>query len=102
MFFPRLDVSEMRTTFVKTFSMMERQRPAIMSSALQPFFCSVMMVLFMNTVQRLPRFAGCLEEKAASAIFSSGMFSDVAKFCRKEPHPDEQASFSVMFVTMSS
>ena len=102
MFFPRLEVSEILTTFVKTFSMIERQRPAMMSSALRPFFCSVIMVLFMNTVHRLPRFAGCRLAKAASAIFSRGMFSDVAKFCRNDPQPEEQASFNVMFVTISS
>ena len=52
-------------TFVKTFSMMERQRPAMISSGFFPFLCSVTMLLFMKTVQRLPRTAGFFEEKAA-------------------------------------
>ena len=39
---------ERRMTLVKTFSMMERHRPAMMSSALRPLRCSVMMLLFMT------------------------------------------------------
>ena len=59
------------------------------------------MVLFINTVQRLPKFAGCRERNAASAIFSAGIPREEAKFSRNEPQPEEQASFSVMLVTMS-
>ena len=50
-----------------------------MSSGPQPFFCSVMIVLFINTVQRLPKSAGFVERKAASAILSVGILSDEAK-----------------------
>ena len=92
----------MRTTFVNTFSIIERQRPAIMSSGPQPFFCSVMIVLFINTVQRLPKSAGFVERKAASAILSVGILSDEAKFSRKEPQPEEQASLRVMLVIIPS
>ena len=54
---PRESRLERRTTFVNTFSMMDRHRPAIRSSAFLPLRCSVMMLLFINTVQRLPSFA---------------------------------------------
>ena len=101
-FFPRLSVFEIRTTLVNTFSIMERQSPAIMSSGPQPFFCSVIIVLFIKTVQRLPKSAGFLERKAASAILSVGIFNEEAKFSRKEPQPDEQASFNVIFVMIPS
>ena len=95
-------VFEIRTTFVNTFSIIERQRPAMMSSGPQPFFCSVIIVEFMKTVHRLPRSAGFFERKAASAILSVGILSEEAKFSRKEPHPLEQASLSVMFVMIPS
>ena len=65
---PRVLIFETRITLVNTFSMMDRQSPAMMSSGSFPFRCSVMMELFMNTVQRLPSAAGVLERKAASAI----------------------------------
>ena len=87
-------------TLVKTFSMMERQSPAMMSWALLPLRCSVMMLLFMNTVQRLPSTAGWREAKAASAICLVGMPSEAAKFSRKDPQPEEQASLTTMLVMM--
>ena len=90
---------ETRITFVNTFSMIERQSPAIMSSGFLPFLCSVMMLLFMKTVHRLPRAAGAPDEKAADAIRVTGMDRVLAKFSRKEPHPEEQASLTTMFVT---
>ena len=95
---PRLSKLEIRITFVKTFSMMERHRPAIISADCLPFRCSVTMLLFMKTVQRLPREAGCLDEKAASAISSTGICKDEAKFSRKEPQPEEQASLTTILV----
>ena len=97
---PRLSKLEIRITFVKTFSMMERHRPAIISADCLPFRCSVTMLLFMKTVQRLPREAGCLDEKAASAISSTGICKDEAKFSRKEPQPEEQASLTTILVIM--
>ena len=87
-------------TLVNTFSMMERQRPAMMSGDCFPFRCSVTMLLFMNTVQRLPRTAGFSAAKASFAMFSTGMCKDAAKFSRKEPQPEEQASFTTMLVMM--
>ena len=87
---------------VNTFSMMERQSPAMISSGSFPFRCSVTMLLFMKTVQRLPRTAGFLEAKAASAICSRGIPREEAKFSRKEPQPEEQASFTTMLVMMPS
>ena len=92
----------MRTTLVNTFLMMERHSPAMMSSGVRPFFCSVMMLLFIKTVQRLPSSAGFWARKAASAMPSTGMPSEAANSSRKEPHPEEQASFSSMLVTTPS
>ena len=85
-------------TLVNTFSMMERHNPAMMSSGDFPLRCSVTMLLFMNTVQRLPSSAGRAERNAASAMPSTGMRSVEAKFSKNEPQPDEQASFTTMSV----
>ena len=92
----------MRTTLVKTFSMMDRHSPAMRSSGFLPMRCSLMMVLFMNTVQRLPSRAGERERKASWATSSTGRPSVEAKFSRKDPHPEEQASLSMMLVTTPS
>ena len=62
------------------------------------FLCSVTILLFMKTVQRLPRTAGSSDRKAAEAISVTGIFKVEAKFSRKEPHPEEHASFTRMFV----
>ena len=69
-----------------------------MSSGSFPFRCSVIILLFIKTVHRLPSTAGDLEENAASAIFSAGIPSEEAKFSKKEPHPEEHASFTRIFV----
>ena len=61
-----------------------------------------MIVLFMNTVHRLPSSAGAWERKAASATRSTGIPRVEAKFSRKDPHPEEQASLSMMLVTTPS
>ena len=53
-FLPRVFRLRIRITFVNTLLMIERQIPAIMSSGCLPSRCSVMMELFMNTVQREP------------------------------------------------
>ena len=73
-----------------------------MSSGRRPFLCSVIMLLFIKTVQRLPSFAGCLEAKAASAICFAGICREAANFSRKEPQPEDQASFTRMLVMMPS
>ena len=52
----------------------------------------------MNTVQRLPSTAGFFDANAVSPIFSVGICKEAAKFSRNDPHPDEQASLSRMFV----
>ena len=93
---------EIRTTLVNTFSMMLRQSPAIRSCGSLPLRCSWMMVEFMKTVQRLPRRAGALDWKAASAISVTGISSVAAKFSRKEPQPEEQASLSIICVMTPS
>ena len=96
---PSIAELDMRTTFVNTLRIIERHSPAIISSGVRPFFCSVIIVLFINTVQRLPKSAGCCERNAASAMRSTGMPSAAAKPSKNEPQPDEQASFSVILVT---
>ena len=72
----------------------------MMSSALRPLRCSVMMLLFIKTVQRLPSTAGCWEAKAASSMPLVGMPREEAKFSKKEPQPEEQASLTRMLVIM--
>ena len=57
------------------------------------------MLEFMNTVQRLPSWAGKSARNAAAAISGASMRRDDAKFSRNDPHPDEQASLTVMLDT---
>ena len=97
---PRESTLEIRMTLVNTFSMIERHSPAIISSGSFPFRCSVIILLFINTVQRLPRAAGCSDENAAEAISCMGICRFAAKFPRNEPHPEEQASLTRMLVIM--
>lgn len=73
-----------------------------MSAGVRPFFCSLTMLEFMNTVQRLPSTAGCSLVNAASAISGVGTPSVCAKFSRNEPQPLEQASFTTMLPMMPS
>ena len=89
---------ETRMTFVNTFWIIERQRPAIMSWGSFPFLCSVTMELVIKTVQRLPKTAGLFDSKAAAAMSCTFMPSVSAKFCKKLPQPEEQASFTRMLV----
>ena len=78
--------------------MMDRHSPAIMSPGSFPLRCSVIILLFIKTVHRLPSWAGFSESKAVRAIFPTGIWREEAKFSRKEPHPEEQASFSTILV----
>ena len=87
-----------RTTLVKTFSMMERHRPAMMSAGVLPSRCSEITLLVMNTVQRLPSAAGLVDEKAVDAMSLTGILSERAKFSRNEPQPDEHASLTMTSV----
>ena len=89
-------------TLVNTFSMMERHRPAMMSSGVLPLRCSETMDEFMNTVQRLPSTAGFFERKAESAMSWTLIPRFEAKDSKNEPQPDEQASFTTMSVMMPS
>ena len=97
---PSESVLAMRMTLVNTFSMMERASPAMMSSGVLPRRCSETMLLFMNTVQRLPSTAGEVERIAASAMPETGMPSDAANPSRNDPQPLEQASLTMMSVMM--
>ena len=97
---PRLSRFDTRMTFVNTFSMMERHRPAMMSAGLFPARCSETMLLFMNTVQRLPSTAGLSESNAVRAISRTGMPSVDAKPSRNDPQPELHASFTTMSVMM--
>ena len=81
---------------------MDLHSPAMMSPGSFPFRCSVTILLFINTVHRLPSFAGLLESKAVFAISSTGILSEAAKFSRKDPQPEEQASFTTMLVMIPS
>ena len=69
-----------------------------MSPGSLPLRCSVTMLLFIKTVHRLPRWAGFWASKAAWAIWSTGICREAAKFSRKEPQPEEQASLTTMLV----
>ena len=95
---PRESMLETRMTLVNTFSIIDRHRPAMISSGFLPVRWAVTMLLFINTVQRLPRAAGFLEAKAAFSISCTGICSEAAKFSRKEPQPEEQASFTTILV----
>ena len=86
-------------TLVNTFSMMERQRPAMMSSGPLPRRCSLTTLLFMNTVQRLPSDAGSFDRNAARAIPSTGMCRFAANPSRNDPQPAEHASLTTISVS---
>ena len=75
---------------------MEKDRPAEMSPIVAPSFCTCLTFEFIKTVQREPRSAGCLARRAAWANSRMSYFRPVAKVSRKDPQPDEQASFSLM------
>ena len=86
-------------TLVNTFSIIERQRPAMMSPGPLPRRCSETTLLFMNTVQRLPRTAGALDENASVAISSTAIPRFLAKPSRNEPQPAEHASLTTISVS---
>ena len=67
-----------------------------MSSMLAPSFCACLTLEFMNTVHREPKSTGCSEFRAACVNSSIVSPIERAKVCRKEPHPDEQASLTAI------
>ena len=71
----------------------------MMSAGVLPARCSVTMLEFMKTVQRLPSMAGDFDENAASAMSLVCIPRLPAKFSKKEPQPDEHASLTTMSVT---
>ena len=101
-FSPSSFVLATRTTLVNTFSIIERHRPAIISSGFLPSLCSLIIVLFINTVHLLPKCAGLTELNALLAISLTSMFRLDAKFSRNDPQPDEQASLSIILVITPS
>ena len=99
---PRESRFDTRITFVNTFWMIDLHNPAMISSGFLPFRCSVIILLFINTVQRLPKTAGFLDANAFFAISFVGICKEDAKFSRNEPHPEEHASFNKIFVITPS
>ena len=67
-----------------------------MSAGEAPSFCACLTEEFMNTVQRLPRSTGCSASRLIAAKLRMSVSMPAAKVCRKEPHPDEQASLTLM------
>ena len=70
-----------------------------MSSTLAPSFWACLTLEFMNTVQREPRLTGFLANRPI--LEKSAMLEPraLAKVSIKEPHPEEQASLSMMEYT---
>ncbi len=64
-----------------------------MSSIDEPSFWACLTLEFMNTVHLVPRSTGERDLSAQDTNSSISIPRDSAKFCRKEPQPDEQASF---------
>ena len=70
--------------------------PAEISSAVAPSFWDCFTDEFMNTVQRLPRFTGARAKSPFLENSSAVYPMDRAKVSMNEPHPEEQASLSMM------
>ncbi len=58
-----------------------------------PSFCTCFTEEFINTVHLEPKSTGFLENNPKLANSSTEYPNALAKVCKKEPQPDEQASF---------
>ena len=67
-----------------------------MSRTSAPSFCACFTEEFMNTVQRVPRSTGDSDSMAMRAKERTSVPMVCAKVWRKEPQPEEQASFTEM------
>ena len=67
-----------------------------MSSTVAPSFWDCLTWEFMKTVHRLPRLTGASANSARSANSAAVRCMERAKVSMKEPHPEEQASFSMI------
>ena len=83
-------------TLYKAFLMTEYDSPADISPIVAPSFCACLTLEFMKTVHLVPRSTGFFENKASCANAFVSRFTDFAYVSRKEPHPAEHASFSIM------
>ena len=71
-------------------------RPAEISSTSAPSFWACLTEEFINTVQREPSSAGDFEKIAFLAKSCVLYPKDLANVSKKEPQPDEQASFKTI------
>ena len=69
---------------------------AFVSGDIAPSFCACLTDEFMNTVQREPRSTGCSANNPNFANSSAVYPSACAKVSINEPHPEEQASLSMI------
>ena len=83
-------------TLYSAFLMTEYESPAEISPISAPSFCACFTLEFMNTVQRVPRSTGFFANKASAANALVSRFTDLAYVSRKDPQPEEHASFSMI------
>ena len=93
---PKSSVFLIFITLSKAFLTIEYESPAKISPRVLPSFCICFILEFINTVHLVPRSTGILLCTASSTKESIGILSDLVKVSIKEPHPDEQASLSII------
>ena len=95
-FLPSSSMFRARITLYIAFLTIDIERPAEISSTEAPSFCACLTHEFINTVQREPKFTGDFENSPFLTNSSNLKPSAVAKVSKKEPQPEEHASFSVI------
>ena len=93
-FLPMLSVFLSFITLKRAFLMTEYESPLEMSPTLEPSFWACLTLLFIKTVQRLPRSTGSFARRARAENSSIFKPRERAKLSRKLPQPEEQASFN--------
>ena len=93
---PKVLKSLIFITFCKAFLITEYERPLEISPTEYPSFCACFILEFINTVHLEPKSTGLLASIACFTNSEISRFKLLAKVSINEPHPDEQASLSIM------
>ena len=96
MWSPKVLISRTFITFWIAFFITEYERPAEISPTLYPSFCACLIFEFINTVHLEPKSTGAFDSIAACTKSWIDMFKLFANVSMNDPHPDEQASLSIM------
>ena len=82
--------------------MTEYDSPAEISATEAPSFWACLTFEFINTVHLVPKSTGILDPSASSANSSTLVLTDLANVSINDPHPAEQASFSMILLIAPS